>query len=264
MLMYLKRFQKDMKKYWKYTIYSAKASLKSEIANSYLNWLWWILDPLCFMLIYTFMFGVVFKASEKYFPVFIFTGITMWDFFNKNVIQSVKIVKTNKSIVSKVYLPKYMLLITKMMVNGFKMLISIGLIIIMAVIWHVPFYTSVLYAIPILITLVLITFGIGCYMLHYGVFVEDLSNVMTIVLRLVFYLTGIFYDPMKRIPAPYGGIVCKANPIAFLLSSMRNCVLYGQIPHRKLLILWFLIGLALSILGIRKIYKNENSYVKVI
>ena len=34
-----KRFMNDMKKYWKYAIYSSKAQLKSEIANSYLNWL---------------------------------------------------------------------------------------------------------------------------------------------------------------------------------------------------------------------------------
>ena len=48
-----KRFRDDMKKYWKYAVYSSKAQLKSEIANSYLNWLWWILDPLCFMLMYS-------------------------------------------------------------------------------------------------------------------------------------------------------------------------------------------------------------------
>ena len=54
-----------MKKYWKYAIYSSKAQLKSEIANSYLNWLWWILDPLCFMLIYVFMFGYVFKSNNS-------------------------------------------------------------------------------------------------------------------------------------------------------------------------------------------------------
>ena len=51
-----------MKKYWKYAIYSSKAQLKAEVANSYLNWLWWILDPLCFMLIYVFMFGYVFTV----------------------------------------------------------------------------------------------------------------------------------------------------------------------------------------------------------
>ena len=32
------RFKDDLKKYWKYAIYSSKAQLKSEIANSYLNW----------------------------------------------------------------------------------------------------------------------------------------------------------------------------------------------------------------------------------
>ena len=57
------RFKDDLKKYWKYAIYSSKAQLKSEIANSYLNWLWWVLDPLCFMLIYVFMFGYVFKSN---------------------------------------------------------------------------------------------------------------------------------------------------------------------------------------------------------
>ena len=40
-----KRFMDDMKKYWKYAVYSSRAQLKSEIANSYLNWLWWNTGP---------------------------------------------------------------------------------------------------------------------------------------------------------------------------------------------------------------------------
>ena len=105
------RFKDDLKKYWKYAIYSSKAQLKSEIANSYLNWLWWVLDPLCFMLIYVFMFGYVFKSKEQYFAIFVFVGITLWDFFNKCLLQSVKIIKNNKPIVSKVYIPKFILLV---------------------------------------------------------------------------------------------------------------------------------------------------------
>ena len=53
----------DFKKYYNYTVYSAKSSLKSEVANSRLNWLWWILDPLFFMLVYMFVSVVVFKGS---------------------------------------------------------------------------------------------------------------------------------------------------------------------------------------------------------
>ena len=109
----LKRFGTDIRKYFRYSIVSAKCQLKSEVANSHLNWLWWILDPLCFMAIYTFIFGYVFSSSEQYFPVYIFIGLTMWNFFDKNLVSSVKIVKNNKSIVSKVYFPKYILIITK-------------------------------------------------------------------------------------------------------------------------------------------------------
>ena len=55
----LKRFINDVKKYWNYTRYAAKSQLKTEVANSYLNWLWWILEPFCFMLIYAFVFGML-------------------------------------------------------------------------------------------------------------------------------------------------------------------------------------------------------------
>ena len=57
-----KRFRDDMKKYWKYAIYSSKAQLKAEVANSYLNWTLVGTGPLCFMLIYVFMFGYVFNV----------------------------------------------------------------------------------------------------------------------------------------------------------------------------------------------------------
>ena len=46
----MNRFIKDTKKYWKYTIYAAKSQLKTEVANSYLNWIWWILEPFCFII----------------------------------------------------------------------------------------------------------------------------------------------------------------------------------------------------------------------
>ena len=106
----MKRFFKNVKKYWNYSLCAAKAELKAEVANSYLNWLWWILDPLSFMVIYTFMVQIVFNASEPYFPVFIFIGLTCWNYFNTSVSGSVKLVSTNKAIVTKVYVPKYILL----------------------------------------------------------------------------------------------------------------------------------------------------------
>lgn len=260
----MKRFWKDVSGHIRYSLFAAKSELKSEVANSYLSWIWWVLEPFCFMLIYAFIFGTVFNASEPYFGLFIFIGLTIWEFFNRCLTQSVKLLKNNKAIVTKVYIPKFVLLISKMLFNGYKMAISFGIVIVMLIYNRVTIDWHIVYVIPSLITLFVITFGLMTHLMHYGVYMQDLANVVNIVLRMVFYLTGIFYNVEKRLPAQYAGLVMKLNPMALLLSSMRKAILYTQAPNMKWLAVWFVLGLILVATGVRKIYKYENSYVKVI
>lgn len=263
----LKRFINDMKKDYHYAFYSAKAELKAEVAGSYLNWIWWILEPICLMLIYTLIFGYVFNASEQYFTVFIFIGITLWDFFSRNLKNSVKMVKKNKPIVTKVYIPKFILIFSKMLVNGFKMLISFGIVVLMMLIYRIPVSINLIYVLPLLVDVFLLCFGIMCILLHFGVYVEDLANVVNIALKLMFYLTGIFFSIETRIGKKFpvlAAVLGKANPMAYIITGMRKCLIYAQRPDLSVMIIWFVISLMISIIGVRVIYKNENSYVKVI
>lgn len=260
----MKKFIVDIKKYYKYCVYSGKAELKSEIANSHLSWLWWFLDPLLFMLVYTFVALVVFGKGEQYFPVYVFIGQTSWKFFERTVKQSVKLVASNSSIVTKVYIPKFILIFIKMYANGFKMMVSYILVLLMMVFFRVPVSFKIFYFVPIMLTLMIFTFGASCILLHFGVFMEDLANIMTVFLRLVFYFTGIFYSIDKRVPAPYNHILLKCNPMALLIHDLRQCMLYCAAPHLGLMFLWLVIGCILSFIGVKTIYKYENSYVKVI
>lgn len=260
----MKKFIEDIKKFYRYGIYSGKSELKSEIANSHLSWLWWILDPLLFMLVYTFVALIVFGKGEQYFPVYVFIGLSSWQFFEKTVKQSVKLVTANSAIVSKVYIPKFILIFVKMFSNGFKMMVSYSLVVIMMLIYRVPVTWKIIYVIPIFFILALFTFGASSILLHFGVFVEDLSNVINVLLKLVFYLTGIFYSIKKRVPAPFGTILLKCNPVALLIDDLRECMLYGTAPDLVLLFAWFVVSALLAVIGVRVIYKYENSYVKVI
>ena len=261
---YITRFLMDVRKYFQYAIRSAKADLRSEVANSYLNWMWWLIEPFCMMLIYTVIFGFVFKASEQYFSVFIFIGITMWSFFSRSITGSVNMVRANKGIITKIYMPKYILLYAKMLVNGFKMLVSFGVIVLMMLAYRVPVTINVLYSVPIIFVLFLFTFGVGTILMHYGVYVSDLGYITGIVLNMLMYLTGTFYSVAKRMPEPFGDILEVCNPVAFLLASMRKALLYGQAPSWELLLLWGFISIILIALGAFTIYSNENAYVKVI
>jgi ABC-type polysaccharide/polyol phosphate export permease len=260
----MKRFIENIKRYFKYAVYSARADLKAEVAGSYLNWLWWILDPMFFMMIYIFIASVVFKTTEPYFPVFIFTGLTVWDYFNRNINASVKIVSANRAIVTKIYIPKYILVLQKSFVTFFKMLISWGLVAILMFLWKVPLTINILYFIPILLVLYMITFGLSLILTHFGIFIEDLGNVVALGLRLVFYLSGIFYNIATRIPEPFNKILLNCNPVAFIINSFRDTLLYGKAPSFLILGGWFILGIVLIGIGIHIIHKYENSYAKVI
>ena len=259
----MKKFFNDVKKYYKYIIYSTKSNLKTEVASSYLNWLWWILDPLCFMLVYTFIVQIVFSTKEENLPVFVLIGLTAWNFFNTTINSSVKLVANNKSIVTKVYIPKYVLTFIKMLTNLFKMFISWGLILIMMLFFKVPYTAYMLQFIPVMLVLFVLTFGISTILMHFGVFVEDLSNIMNIVLKLTFYLSGIFYSIGTRVPAPYNRILLNLNPVALIIDSFRKAFLYHKFVNYRMLGIWLIIGCILSIIGIKTIQKYENSYAKV-
>lgn len=258
------KFIHDIRTYVRYAVWSAKADLRAEVSNAYLDWLWWLIEPACMMLIYTVIFGVVFKAAEPYFPVFIFIGLTMWSFFSRCVSSSVNLIRSNRSIITRIYMPKFILLFSRMLVCGFKMMISFGVVLFMMLVFRVHLTIQVFCVIPVFMVLFLFTFGLCNIFMHYGVYVNDLSYIVGIVLTMLMYLTGVFYDVEKRIPAPFGELLEKYNPIAFLLSSMRGALLYGQAPDWMMMGMWTLMSLILIVIGVSTIYRNENAYVKVI
>ena len=262
----MKIFINNMKKYYKYAIRSAKAELKSEVADSRLNWLWWIIEPLSFMLIYTFVFGIIFPTKTPFFASFVMIGQAAWDFFNRMVSGSSKLIVNNRDLVTKVYIPKYILLFSKSLTYLFKMGISIILALGLMVFQGVPFSWTFILMIPILIVLYVICFGFSMILMHYGVTLNDLGNLTNIGLKMLFYISGIFYNITERL-SEYpilANLLLKLNPIACCMNELRLVTVFGTIPNFLLLLIWLFIGLILCIIGIHLIHKNENSYAKVI
>ena len=129
---------------------------------------------------------------------------------------------------------------------------------------HVPVSYNVIYVIPIFVDLILITFGVSAILAHFGVFFDDLKNITNVGLRILFYMSGIFYVITDRVNEAIATLLLKVNPVGFLIDACRSSLVYCETPHRRLILLWFVIGAVLSAIGVAIIYKNENNYVKVI
>lgn len=260
----MKTFFQNMKKYYKYAIRSAKAELKSEVADSRLNWLWWIIEPLAFMLIYTFVFGMVFPNNTPYFASFVMMGLAAWDFFNRMIAGSSKLIINNRDLVTKVYLPKYILLFSKSLTYLFKMGISLLLAFALILFQGVPLSWTFLFIVPIILVLYIVCFGIGMILMHFGVTLNDLSNLTNIGLKMLFYISGVFYNINEKLSGTIAFLLLRLNPIAFCMNELRKVTVFGSIPSFEGLLVWLIVGFILCAVGIHVIHKNENSYAKVI
>ena len=58
-------------------------------------------------------------------------------------------------------------------------------------------------------------------------------------------------------------ILLELNPLANFIFNMRNVLIYQSSPVGMWTLLWFFAGILLAMLGVRTIYKYENTYVKV-
>jgi len=259
----MKRFINDLKKYKYYVKFATKSKIKNEVIDSYLGWIWIFLEPLIFMLIYAFISVVVFGRSQQYLAAFIFIGLTIWKFFNSTIVSSVRLVPSNRDTVTKVYVPKFILLLIDSLQNLFKLFVSFILVGLFMVYYQVDISWNILYIIPIILVLFVITFGFACLFMHFGVFVDDLNKIVPLGMRFMFYLSGIFYSISDRVPKPYSELLLICNPIACLIHEARNVLLYSTAPNLLIIFIWLLIGLFLCFIGIRTIYKYENTYVKV-
>ncbi len=255
-------FFRELFRYRQYMISSARANLKADVAGSKLNWLWWVLEPMGLMVMYAIIFGWLFQNSIEYFPVFIFIGSTSWAFFSKTITSSVSLMKDNEMLISRIYIPKYILLVVEMFIEGFKMLISFGLTALLMIVFRVKVSLTILWVIPICFVMMVFTFGLGCILLNLGVFVNDLGHAMRILMMIWMYFSGIFFDIETMVPEPFSTILLRYNFPAFIIHALRLVVINRQAPSLLGMILWLLAGTILSVFGLYSISKNENSYVK--
>lgn len=260
----MNRVLNSVRSYFGYTIYSTRCTLMAEVANSYLNWIWWVLEPFGNMCVYLFVFGYLFQSKEQHHGLFIYIGVTMWGFFNGFILSSINLIRAERSMIMNIYVPKSILLLRNMLVLAFKMVLSFGLIGIIMLVKGIHIGISILYSPFVLFSFFLFCYGCALYFMHFGVYVSDLFDASKILLHILMYFSGVFYSIEGRAPEPYGRIFSLFNPIAFLISRFRNSVLYDSPPELLFLLGWFGISLFLTVSGLRLVSRRENDYLKAI
>ncbi len=199
-----------------------KTDFKLRYQGSAVGYLWSLLRPLFMFLILYIVFTTVFPLGRgvPHYPVYLFVGIILWNFFTEMTQQSLGSIVSRGDLIRKIRIPRWMVVFS----TSLNALINLGLnLLVLAlfmVVNHVVPLATMLW-LPLVIVEVYI-FGLGLSFFLSALFVKfrDIQYIWDLLTQAGFYLTPILY-PLTRIESPIFQKIIFMNPMAQAIQDAR-------------------------------------------
>jgi len=206
-----------------------KRDFKIKYTENYFGLTWAILEPLAMMLILWFIFSFIRGAGEKDgvpFSVFLLSALVIFDFFNKALNQGTRSIRSFSFLIKHVNFRTAMLpiisIFSELIVHIIVLCIAITIFLFSGVepSWYwiqIPYYLFA--ACFLLIGLTWLTAAIV-------LFVPDVFYIISITMRMLFFLTPIFWS-VDMVP-PTIAVIVKLNPLYYLVEGYRKSLIYHE------------------------------------
>jgi len=232
---------------------------KRKYKRSSLGVFWSFLNPLLTMLVQYLVFSTIFKSSIENFIVYLLIGIILFNFFGEAVGLGLSSIVDNAQLINKVYMPKIIYPLSRVLSSAINLLISLVPLVIVMMITGVSMNKTVL-LIPIgLLCLLVFCFGMAMMLSAAMVFFRDTFFLWNVVSTLWMYLTPTFY-PLDIIPAAWLPIY-KLNPMYQYITFLRSILLDGVAPAPELLVGCIISAVGMFAVGYLVFRKNQDKFV---
>lgn len=203
--------------------------------NSFLGFLWSMLNPLLLMLVYTTVFSTIMQIGIPRYPLFLLVGLLPWTFFSTAVPSGMQSLLANAGLVKKVAFPRVLLPGASVIANFINMFLSYGafIAIVLALRFKVPVGPQDLAMVPLMLSLFLWTCGLTFALAGLIVHFRDLEHLIGVLLAAWFYLTPIVY-PLHLVPVKYRGALM-INPLTLWFHSFVAILYWGRSPGSAVL-----------------------------
>lgn len=232
---------------------------KTKYKRSTLGVLWSFLNPLLTMLVQYIVFSTLFKSDIQNFALYLLTGIVCFNFFSEATSMSLMSIISNASLITKVYVPKYIYPLTRVMSSTINFLFALIPLLVVMIFTGEPFRPAILLLPFGILCLFCIALGIGMLLSSAMVFFRDTQFLWGVVSMLWMYATPIFY-PESIIPAKFM-LIYKMNPLYHVIRFIRIILIDGISPEPKAYLLMILISIIPLAIGVFVFKKTQDKFV---
>jgi lipopolysaccharide transport system permease protein len=242
--------------------------LRARYIGSFIGIFWSVIHPIVLLITYTFVFSFIFGLRPRpdegtdNFPLYLFSGILPWLFFQDTLQRSSTIIIENTNLVTKTLFPSEILPLVVLLSGFVNHLIGFAILLCM-LLFVIGKISVFILLIPVyLFFLMIFTLGISWFVASLNVFVRDVSQILTVILTFWFWSTPIFYSKAQFPKSLVFLVDC--NPLACIIIGYRKCLLQRHMPDLGQLAVFAIVSLVVFSVGGIFFRKTKREFVDIL
>lgn len=232
---------------------------KTRYRRSVLGVCWSLLNPILMMTVQYIVFSTIFRSDIENFPLYLLCGSVSFTFFTDSVGNGLTSIVGNASLITKVYVPKYIYPVSKVFSTAINLLLSMIPLLLVVLVTKAPITKAYLLIPFVLVCLVLFCIGMSFLLSSAMVFFRDTQFLWGVITILWMYATPLFY-PETIIPAHFK-FVLVLNPMYHYVSFLRTIMLQGRSPYLYEYVFCLVFSLLALVCGIFVYKKTEDKFI---
>ncbi len=237
---------------------------KVRYSQTFLGLLWAIIQPLTTLFIFILVFSLAIKVDVGTipYPVYALTGMIAWNYFSFVMSQAGSSIINSQSIINKIYFPRLVIPISKAIFGIIDFLISLLLMVVLILYYHVQISTNIIFFPLFLLLLFIFSLSIGVLLSALSIRYRDIQNTIPFLAQIGLYLTPVAYSS-SIIPAKYH-LLFFLNPMAGIVEGIRWSILGTQPLSEGILLYTITIVILAFIVSILYFKKVENVIADIV
>lgn len=210
----------------------ARSLAFSASRGNYLGKIWIVLDPLLQVAIYAVVFGLILNTSRgmENFVGFLVLGVTFFGYFQRGINGAAGLLQRNRGLINSFGLPGAVIPLSQ----SIRQIIDGSVTLIVAIVVALAFqpqgnaFFNPLPLIALFFLVHVFVLGASFWVARITAFVPDFKNVVSVAMRCLFFVSGVFFTIDRFSTNPKLQAVVEANPIYQFLQLARRIVLDSE------------------------------------
>lgn len=249
-----------LSRFWLLVLTKVRLNLKSEASKSYLNYVWWVLEPALFVAVFYVVFGVLLERGSPNFVAFLVCGKIPFLWYSRTVSNSSGSIRDGRGLISQVYIPKVFFPIVVMLQDAVKQAFVFALLLVFLVFYGVEPSWMWLQLPLVILAQALFILASGLVAAAIVPVIPDFRYIISTGLMLLLFGSGTFYSYREVIKPEYQELFLM-NPMAALIKNYRQVLLENSVADfdRLIVISVCCIGVALVVTFVLDRYHGRYS-----